>query len=352
MNRLKFQRGNAVMIVYLLLIVVVGVGMVFLGFAAAEQILILIGTIQKFDVEGTVQILQQRIPELVGYQLGYGAYTIQISEALELLNLNSLANQAVGLLQSTFSLSGSFAVQAAQVTVNTLTLLALVLILSIYIARDFPRFGQFISDMAHQPGYRADADRLIDETIRIWNSYLRGQVILALIIGVVVTIVLFLLGVTNPLALGILSGVMEFLPVVGPLVGAGAAILVAFFQDTPGIGDSHLYFAGIVLVVMFIIQQLENNVLVPRIVGDALDLHPLVVMISVLMGTSLAGLLGAVLAAPVVASLKLLSAYGWRKMFDLEPFAEGTLAQSTLNTTVSGKKPKEGKKRRRRRKKG
>jgi len=70
------------------------------------------------------------------------------------------------------------------------------------------------------------------------------------------------------------------------------------------------------------LQQLENNLLVPRIVGGALDLHPLIVMFSVLMGTSLAGILGAVLAAPVVASLKLLGAYAWRKMLDLPPFPE------------------------------
>jgi predicted PurR-regulated permease PerM len=73
---------------------------------------------------------------------------------------------------------------------------------------------------------------------------------------------------------------------------------------------------------MFLIQQIENTVLVPRIVGDALDLHALVVLIGVLMGTSLAGLLGAVLAAPVIATLKLFGTYIWRKMLDLPPFAD------------------------------
>src|SRR5262249_26170842 len=69
-------------------------------------------------------------------------------------------------------------------------------------------------------------------------------------------------------------------------------------------------------------QQLEHNLLVPAVVGGALDLPPLVVMISVIMGASLAGILSAVLAAPVVASLKLLGAYAWRKMLDLPPFPE------------------------------
>jgi predicted PurR-regulated permease PerM len=71
---------------------------------------------------------------------------------------------------------------------------------------------------------------------------------------------------------------------------------------------------------MFLVQQLENTILVPRIMGQALDLHALVVIVGVYMGGSLAGILGAVLAAPVIASLKLLSIYAWRKMFDLYPF--------------------------------
>jgi predicted PurR-regulated permease PerM len=132
--------------------------------------------------------------------------------------------------------------------------------------------------------------------------------------------VLAILGVNNALALGILAGILEFLPVVGPLLSAVAAVLVALFQGTNSWGLSPLVFAGVVLAAMILIQQIENYLLVPRIVGDSLELHPLVVMISVLMGTSLAGLLGAVLAAPVVATIKLLGTYLWRKLLDLPPF--------------------------------
>ena len=73
---------------------------------------------------------------------------------------------------------------------------------------------------------------------------------------------------------------------------------------------------------MVLVQQIENNFLVPRIVGDALDLNPLVVFVGALAGASFAGVLGTVLAAPVIATLKLLGVYAWRKMFDLDPFPE------------------------------
>jgi hypothetical protein len=110
--------------------------------------------------------------------------------------------------------------------------------------------------------------------------------------------------------------------VIGPFISTVAAVLVALFQDANHLGLGPWQYALVVLVIMIIIQQVENSVLVPRIVGDALDLHPLVVMISVVMGASLAGILGAILAAPVAASLKLFGTYTWRKMLDLPPFAE------------------------------
>jgi predicted PurR-regulated permease PerM len=155
---------------------------------------------------------------------------------------------------------------------------------------------------------------------KIWSAYLRGQIILGLVIGILVGVSLAILGVQNALALGLLSGLLEFVPVIGPVIGAGVAVVVAFFQPANYLGLGSLEYALLVLGVMIIIQQLENNILVPRIVGEALDLHPLLVIIGVFMGGSLAGILGAILAAPVLATIKLLGVYAWRKMFDLPPF--------------------------------
>jgi len=151
---------------------------------------------------------------------------------------------------------------------------------------------------------------------------LRGQVILGAVIFVVVWLGLSLLGVRNALTLGLLSGLLEFIPNLGPIIGTGVAMIVAFFQPTNPWGLESWQFALLVLVFMVVVQQLENNILVPRIVGGALDLHPLIVLVGVLMGAALAGILGAILAAPVLASLKLMGTYIWRKLFDLPPFPE------------------------------
>ncbi len=319
----RLKRGAAVLIIYFGLLLIWLGGATVLVLVAVDQIQTLADVVPGQFARAVA--LVQSLPDLLPFQtITLGPYTLELSSLLAGLNINwqDLVNQAIGVVQSLFSTGGGLATQLAGATVSAIGLGFLIFVVSIYIAMDIPRYGGLIGDIATQPGYRADAERLTRETSRIWSAYLRGQVILGLVIGVVVSIALGLLGVRNALGLGLLSGVMEFLPVIGPLIGVGTAVLVAFFQDAPSFGLSSLNFALVVIAVMLLIQQVENNVLVPRIVGDALDLHPLVVMISVIMGASLAGILGAILAAPVVATLKLLGIYTWRKMLDLPPFPE------------------------------
>jgi hypothetical protein len=93
------------------------------------------------------------------------------------------------------------------------------------------------------------------------------------------------------------------------------------FQQTPNtFGLETWQLALAVLGVMILIQQAENNIFVPRILGKVLDLHPLVILIGVVMFTIVGGLLGAIIAAPLLATIKLFGGYSWRKMFDVPPF--------------------------------
>ena len=320
--RLKVPRGTAVAIVYILLLVVAIGGGIGLGFLAFEQASKLTTEFLPDSFTDAATLVQEQIRLFSERTFMIGPYALSPARLPSWINLQELAQQAVNLLRPLFSQSGSWLAQVAQATISTLGVIFLVIVVSIYLVKDSPKLWEGISNLAHQPGYRQDAERLLSDFARIWDAYLRGQVILALVIGFIVSVTLSMLGVSNALGLGVLSGVLEFLPIVGPLVGSGAAILVALFQSDTIWGLQSYQYAILIAVVMGLIQGLENNILVPRIVGDALDLHPLLVMISVIMGASLAGILGAVLAAPVVATIKLLGAYAWRKMLDLPPFPE------------------------------
>jgi predicted PurR-regulated permease PerM len=310
-----------VLLVYFVLLLAAAAGGVVSGFVAVDQVARLAATLPDL-VPQAIARGQALFEEWSARVFTIGPYSFEVGSLIQWVDLNALAEQANALIQPTFSRGGYLVAQVAQTTLSTLTISFLVFTLSIYLSRDAPKIGRVISDLAHQPGYRQDADRLMRDIVAIWDAYLRGQVTLGLVMATVVSIVLGILGVNNALALGLLSGILEFLPVIGPLIGIGAAVLVAIFQDVNRLGLTPMNYALVVLAAMIIIQQLENGLLVPRIVGDALDLHPLVVMVSVIMGASLAGILGAVLAAPVVASIKLLGAYAWRKMWDLPPFPE------------------------------
>ena len=321
-RRTPLKRGLVVLIIYLILALVVLATLWLVGLTTYQQAVDLFGRLP--DWFNQLDALFLSLPDRLPQTIVLGPLTLPLDGIIpqQLPAFGDVSGQIFSYIQTIFSQGGSLAASAVTRTVSVLAQILLIFVVSIYIANDMPRYGSMISDVAQQPGYRQDAERLLSQISQVWAAYLRGQVILGLIIFGVVSTVLSIMGVDNALGLGLLSGALEFLPIIGPLVGASAAILVAFFQSNTSFGLTSLQFALAVAIVMILIQQIENNLLVPRIVGNALNLHPLLVLVSVIMGTSLAGLLGAILAAPVVASLRILSIYAWRKMLDLPPFEE------------------------------
>lgn len=215
--------------------------------------------------------------------------------------------------------------------------LAITFTLSIYLALDFPRLGSDLASIARQSGYAADFDRLLGELNSIGNAYLRGQALLGLVVGALTWILLTAIGVHNAFALGLLSGVLEVVPYFGPILSAVAAVLVAFFQPENYLGLGQVPYALLTLGVMFLVQQLEGNFIVPRVMGDALNLRPLTVLIAVLIGGTLAGMLGIILAAPVAAAIRVLGQYTWRKLLDLPPFPEPPPSARRRGPTLAGR---------------
>ena len=153
------------------------------------------------------------------------------------------------------------------------------------------------------PEWRADIDAVIAIVGRVFSSWIRGQVILGLAVGLATFAGLLLLGaIVDPVfsrfavLLAVIAGLLELLPIIGPIIAAIPAILIA---ATAGVEA-----AGAAFLLYLAIQQIENNVLVPKIQGDATDLHPSAVMLALVVGGAVAGLLGAILALPVTAAAR------------------------------------------------
>ncbi len=314
-KRTSIRRGIVIAIVYIILAAALIGGFFALGVASYQQAANLIEELPALieNAAASIAVLVNRTEPIA-----FGPLSLDPS----VVAWDRLPEQLLGLVEPLLSQSGSVVSRFATSTVRTVFNLFFIFVLSIYLATDLPRFGGYVKSFAQQPGYREDAERLMPQLRHVWSAYLRGQIILSLVIFLTVWIGLTLLGVQNSLALGLLAGLLEFLPNLGPVISAGVTVLVAFFQPGNYLGLDSWQYALVVLALMIIIQQLENHLLVPRIVGGALDLHPIIVIVGLFMGASLAGILGAILAAPLIASLKLFGTYAWRKLFDLPPFPD------------------------------
>ena len=314
-KRTNIRRGIVIAVVYIVLAAALIGGFFALGVASYQQAANLIEQTPALieNVAASIAALVNRTEPIA-----IGPLSLDPS----VVAWDRLPEQLLGLVEPLLSQSGGVVSRFATSTVRTVFNLLFIFVLSIYLATDLPRFGGYVKSFAQQPGYREDAERLMPQLRHVWSAYLRGQIILSLVIFLTVWIGLTLLGVQNSLALGLLAGLLEFLPNLGPVISAGVTVLVAFFQPGNYLGLVSWQYALVILTLMIVIQQLENHLLVPRIVGGALDLHPIIVIVGLFMGASLAGILGAILAAPLIASLKLFGTYAWRKLFDLPPFPD------------------------------
>ncbi len=218
----------------------------------------------------------------------------------------SMANPALGVLGGavSFLLSSFF-----------------VLVMLFYLMRDGPRFVEYL--VAGVPeSYRGDVRRMLHELGVIWHGYLRGQLLLCFAIALTTYLAALILGLPQPLVLGIVAGFLEFIPNIGPTLALIPALLFALTTSSttiPGL-EAGFVFGAVVTLTYVGIQQLEAIFLVPRILGQSLDLHPFVVLVAILIGSSLAGVLGVVLAAPMVATLRLFVRYLRGKLLDEEVF--------------------------------
>ena len=170
--------------------------------------------------------------------------------------------------------------------------------------------------------YHEEIAYLIDQISRTWRRYLRGQIFLAFVIFAMTWAGLTLIGMPGAFTLALIAGALEIVPNLGPVLATIPAIFVALIQGSTRLDIPHWQFALITLGLYTLIQQLENNILVPRIVGSAVNLHPFFVLIGIVVGAQVYGVLGALLAAPILATLRILAHYVHARLLDKPPFPE------------------------------
>jgi predicted PurR-regulated permease PerM len=309
-RRTRMPRLAAAVVIFFILLLVLGGAATGIGLAATQQ---LGGLIE--DLILLSDQLPDQINQIAQAEVVLGPWTFDLSR----INAEPLVSALASILQPLLSQTGTLLASLASATASAVGAVAMVAILAFYMLVDMEGAEERLAAWA-PPDLRHDSLRLFQATTQVWRAFVRGQLVLSLVLGLVVAAVLSLLGVRFSLVLGLLAGVLDIVPFFGPFIAGVISVIVALFQGSNWWGLHPVAFAAVVLGVFLVIQQVENNILVPGILGRSLEMSPLTVLLAAMVGGSLAGIAGVLLAQPVTAMLRVWFTYFYRKTAGLDPW--------------------------------
>lgn len=308
LGRLRIGRGFAVVLVYLILAQALVVGSVLLTQVVTETarfaslLPAALGNLSETLGSATgwfgglgewvSGVLQERL----GIELGNEDFAVQVQTQVAAW-LTSAAQSLTRFLERVVADGPAFLLQGATSIVSGAFQVVMIAIASAYLLYDFPRITANVRRFV-PTRWRTLYGDLTGKADRAIGGYLRGQILITIVLGFLIWIGLSVLGVPLATAISVLAAVFNLVPYLGPIVGSVPAVLLAFTVSP--------LTALLVLVVFLAANQIEAHVLAPLILAKSTDLHPITVLISILIGVGFLGLLGAFVAVPAVALAKVV----------------------------------------------
>jgi len=198
----------------------------------------------------------------------------------------------------------------------------LVTLAAIYsLLRDWDQLREWLIRLAPKD-YRDDARRIYEEIKLVWRGYLRGNLALMTVTGILFTIAWLAIGMPGALILGLIAGLLTIIPDLGPAIAALLAVIVAFVEGPIYMPVSNFWFGIIALAVYLILINIKNIFIRPRIFGRSVHMHDGIVFIAIVAAVVIQGVLGALIVIPVLASGAVISRYIWRRIQGEDPFPE------------------------------
>jgi predicted PurR-regulated permease PerM len=170
------------------------------------------------------------------------------------------------------------------------------------------------------PNYREDIKKLTHELDKVWNAFLRRQLLIFVIILVIFSVFLGLLKVNGFFWLALLAALSRYVPYIGPFVSFVTIGIVAYFQGSTIFGMTSLSYTIMVLAISYILDNIIDLIIVTRLMSDALFLHPAAAMLAAFLMLNWLGIIGMILSAPILATLILIVKYLWYKYNDQDPW--------------------------------
>ena len=300
-KRTKIHRRHVVLIVYFLFLAFLAWALIYLAPIIVRQAKLL--TRQAANLPAQMVLLESKIEEIVGFELP----------------IDTLASDLQIDIGQMFKPDRAFRVILSATT----NIIWLVVIMSVtfHLLRDWEHLREWVFDLLPEhlrPEYR----QLHLEIKQVWQSYLRGQLFVMFLVGFLSGISAMALGLPNALLLGILAGVLDIIPNIGPTIATGLAALVAWVQGSSYLQISGLSIVLLVVVVFSMIQVIENFYLIPRVMGRQLNMHPGIVMVAIVGTLFTLGTLVALIIVPIIGSAGIIFGYIRRKRAGIDPWPD------------------------------
>jgi len=300
----------SVTLIYLLFILVFLGLLTWGGFVLVDQLQSLFTFMQRTFVD-----LPQILSNFSQKGINIGFIHINLSN----LDYSSLSKQILSVVEPYMGKVGNFVGVVAGGAASFIGWLFFIILISYFMLVET---GGIQGKLLHFeiPNFEQDMRRLGRELSRIWNAFLRGQMIVMLVTVLLYMVILAVLGLRFPIWLALLAGFAKFLPWVGPFIAWTIYGLVAYFQVPTPYGLEPFNYAILVIAIALVVDNVFDYLVSPRIFAHTLKVHPAAVLIAALVAVNLLGVVGVILAAPVLATLKLFFEYVMNKMFDRDPW--------------------------------
>ena len=328
-NRLRINRNLSIVISYILLIVVISLAVSFF-------IPVVTQAVRNFFAIDWPQVLSaidlyidQLAQEIDTASCTIGGFNFDLSKPLESvqewirnlkvesINIEYLIPDFTETAKQIFSVSTNIFGQILTAFILTVT----AVMTSLYLCRDGYKIWNVMINVFEEK-YQPEISELLRRLKAVWEKYFIGELKLMLFIGGITYIIYMIMGLRWALLLGVIAGFCEVVPNIGPILATLPAVISALIFGSSWIPFSNIIIAIMAVIAAVIIQQTENLFLVPHIMGNALELHPVIILIGIMALSSRLGILGAVFAAPMIALVKEILYYIISKIKRQDPYPE------------------------------